>query len=195
MKQLFSGRIDMGILFTIVRRDLMLALMLLATSLMIVNRAVALRNAENQGVRDLLSLAAQQSASLDYDADQMQSLLHSDAAWQTHATLLESVKVHVNQLSLTVAKLQAERSEASTWQQKGIDRVVPLLRELAENTTAAINHINKNQGRPVSGYYSEYLDENAETAHDLNRIISATIEYGHLRNKLEKLEEQIQPST
>ena len=181
--------------FTVVHRHLLLALMLMPASLMIVNRAMALRNAENQDVRDLLSLAAKQSASLDYDADQMQSLLHSDAAWQTHATLLGSVKVHVNELSVTIAKLQAERSEASTWQQKGIDRLVPLLRELAENTTAAINHVNKNQGRPVSGYYSDYLDENAETAHDLNRIISATIEYGHVRDKLDKLEEQIQPST
>lgn len=184
----------MSTLFPVVRRQV-LAFMLLAASLVIVNRAMALKNAENQNVRDLLSLAAQQSASLDYDADQMQSLLHSDAVWQTHATLLESVKGHVNQLSRTVAKLQAERSEASTWQQKGIDRVVPLLRELAENTTAAIYHINKNQTRPVSGYYADYLDENAETAHDLNRIITATIEYGHIRGKLEKLEEQIQPST
>ncbi len=184
----------MSILFTVVRRHV-LALMLLPVSLMIVNRAMAIQNAENQDVRALLSLAAQQSASLDYDADQMQSLLHNDATWQTHAALLESVKEHVNQLGHTIAKLQAERSEASTWQQKGIDRVVPLLRELAENTTAAINHLSKNQARPVSGYYSDYLDENAETAHDLNRIISATIEYGHMRDKLEKLEEQIQPST
>ncbi len=73
--------------------------------------------------------------------------------------------------------------------------MIPLLRELAENTTAAIDHLNSNQVRPVSGYYSDYLDENAETAHELTRIISATIEYGHMRDKLEKLEDQIQPST
>jgi hypothetical protein len=185
----------MNILFTSVRRPVLLAFMLLLTSLIIVNRAMAIQNAENQDVRDLLSLAAQQSASLDYDADQMQSLLHSDLSWQAHATLLASVKEHVNQLGRTIAKLQAERSQASTWQQKGIDRVLPLMRELAENTTAAINHLNKNQARPVSGYYSEYLDENAETAHELNRIISATIEYGHARGKLEKLEQVIQPSS
>ena len=184
----------MNTLLTAVRRHMM-AFMLLPVSLIIVNRAMALQNAENQDVRNLLLLAARQSASLDYDADQMQSLLHSDAVWQTHATLLDQVKGHVNQLSVTIAKLQAERSQASPWQQKGIDRVVPFLRELAENTTAAIVHINANQGRPISGYYSEYLDENAETAHDLNRIISATIEYGHIRDKLEKLEEQIHPST
>ena len=51
----------MSILFTAVRRHV-LALMLLPTSLMVVNRAMALKNAENQDVRDLLSLAAQQSA-------------------------------------------------------------------------------------------------------------------------------------
>ncbi len=112
----------MSILFTFVRRHV-LALILIATSFMIVNRAMAIRNAENQDVRDLLSLAAQQSASLDYDADQMQSLLHNDVTWQTHATLLEAVKGHVNQLTRTIAKLEAERNQASTWQQKGVDRV------------------------------------------------------------------------
>ena len=104
----------MSTLFPVVRRQV-LAFMLLAASLVIVNRAMALKNAENQNVRDLLSLAAQQSASLDYDADQMQSLLHSDAVWQTHATLLKSVKGHVNQLSRTIAKLQAgTKSRACT---------------------------------------------------------------------------------
>jgi hypothetical protein len=184
----------MPIVFSAGRRQIV-AFVFIATCFMMVNRAMAVRNGENQEVHDLLSLAAQQSASLDYDADQMQSLLHNDVTWQTHATLLEAVRAHVNQLSRTIAKLETERSEASTWQQKGVDRVVPLLRELAENTNAAIDHINKNQTRPVSGYYSDYLDENAETAHDLNRIISATIQYGHTRDKLEKLEEQIQPST
>ncbi len=185
----------MNILFTTPRRPVLLALMFLLTLPFMANRAMALQNAENQDVRALLSLAAQQSAALDYDADQMQGLLQNDASWQTQATLLTSVKEHVNQLGRTIAKLQAERSEASTWQQRGIDRLLPLLRELAENTTAAINHLNKNQGRPVSGNYAEYLDDNADMAHELNQVISATVQYGHTRTKLEKQEEQIQPST
>jgi hypothetical protein len=90
-----------------------------------------------------------------------------------------------------MAKLQAERSEATTWQQKAIDRTVPLLRELSENSTAAIEHINSNQVRPVSGYYADYLDSNAENAHEIARIISETIQYGHTRDKLEKLEAQL----
>ena len=108
----------MNTLLTAVRRHMM-AFMLLPVSLIIVNRAMALQNAENQDVRNLLLLAARQSASLDYDADQMQSLLHSDAVWQTHATLLDQVKGHVNQLSVTIAKLQAEQSRLLPGSKRG----------------------------------------------------------------------------
>ncbi|HTZ60264.1 MAG TPA: hypothetical protein VMB49_19280 [Acidobacteriaceae bacterium] len=169
----------------------LLACFLIASFLIFTRPAMAIRNAENQDVRALLSLASQQASALDYDADQMQSLLRNDVSWQTHGAMLASVKEHVNQLSRTMAKLQTERSEASTWQQRSIDRVMPLLRELSENTTAAIEHINANQNRPVSGYYSEYLDSNAENAHEMAQIISETIQYGHTRDKMEKLEDQL----
>ena len=185
----------MNFLFTTPHRLMLLVFMFLAILPFMANQAMGLQNAENQDVRSLLSLAAQQSAALDYDADQMQGLLRSDVSWQTHATQLSAVKEHVNQLSRTIAKLQAQRGEASTWQQRGIDRLLPLLRELVENTTDAINHLNKNQIRPVSGNYAEYLDDNADMAHQLNQVISATVQYAHTRTKLEKLEEQIQPST
>jgi hypothetical protein len=185
----------MKFLFTTPRRGMLLVFTFLLTLPFMANRAMALQNAENQDVRNLLSLAAQQAAALDYDADQMQGLLRNDVSWQAHATLLSSVKEHVNQLGRTTAKLQAQRGEASTWQQRGIDRIVPLLRELADNTTAAINHLNKNQARPVSGGYADYLDDNADVAHELSELISATSQYGHSRAKLEKLEQRIQPST
>ena len=69
---------------------------------------------------------------------------------------------------------------------------VPLLRELASNTTDAIEHLNKNQIRPVSGDYPEYLDANADTAHELSRLIDTTVEYGHSKTKLERLRDEIQ---
>jgi hypothetical protein len=161
------------------------------TCFVIVNRAVAVRNAENADVRDLLSQAAHEASALDYDADQMEALLRTDASWETHAAMLDSVKEHVNELGRTIAKLQAERGQASVWQQQAIDRVLPLLQELAANTTAAIKHLNQNQIRPVSGNYPEYLEENAQTAHELARIITATVEYGHTKAKLDKIQQTL----
>jgi hypothetical protein len=173
-------------------RALVVCLLSVFTCFMMVRRAEALENAENQDVRGLLNKAADQASVLDYDADQMTGLLHSDVSWQTHATMLTAVKAHVNNLGQTIAKLQAERSQASTLQRQAIDRSVPLLRELASNTTDAIEHLNRNQIRPVSGDYPEYLDANADTAHELARLIETTVEYGHTRTKLERLQDEIQ---
>jgi hypothetical protein len=93
------------------------------TCFMMVRRAEALENAENQDGRGLLNKAADQASVLDYDADQVTGLLHSDVSWQAHVTLLTAVKAHVNNL-----------------QQQAIHRSVPLLRELASNTTDAMGH-------------------------------------------------------
>ena len=173
-------------------RSLWIGLLFVLTCSTLARRAEALQNAENQDVRSLLSLAADQASALDYDADQMTGLLHSEISWRTHATMLTQVKEHVNNLGKTIAKLEAERGQASPLQQQAIDRAVPLLRELASNTTDAIEHLNKNQNRPVSGDYPEYLDANADTAHELARLVDATVEYGHTKNKLEKLQQEIE---
>jgi hypothetical protein len=92
--------------------------------------------------------------------------------WRTHADYLESVKEHLNRLAGIIQKLQTEREKASPWQQT-IDRVIPLLQELANNTTNAMNHLNQNQIRPVSGDCPTRLHENAETAHELATILAA----------------------
>src|SRR5438045_899421 len=73
-----------------------------------------------------------------------------------------------------------------------IDRIVPLLKELAANTTAAINHVNQNRTRPTTPDYAEYLRANAETAHQLSDIISNFVQYGETRAKLNRLEQKIE---
>jgi hypothetical protein len=69
---------------------------------------------------------------------------------------------------------------------------MPLLKELAANTTAAINHLNENRIRPTTGNYPEYLKENAETARQLSDMISSYVRYGETREKLEKLEHRLE---
>jgi hypothetical protein len=152
----------------------------------------AVENTENQNVRNLLDQAAEQAAVLDYDADQMTGLLFDDFSWQTHAAMLDTVRDHVNSLGRTIAKLEAERGQANSWQRQTIDRAVPLLRDLANNTTEAIDHLNKHHVRPLSGNYPQYLEANADTAHELSRLIGTTVEYGHTMSKLERLQERVQ---
>ncbi len=142
-------------------------------------------------VTDLLSQAAQEAAQLSRDADDMESLLNSDVSWQTHADMLDRIREDVNTLGRTVARLNTTYESGSEWQQQAVDRILPLLRELASNTTAAINHLNANQVRPTTPDYVTYLKENADTAHQLADITSDLVKYAKSRTTLEKMEEKL----
>jgi len=148
---------------------------------------------ENPEVTKLLADARDKAAELSRDADEMEALIRTDASWQTHAEMLESVKEHVNQLGRIAAQLEQKRDSASAWQQQAVDRMLPVLRELAANTAAAINHLNQNKGRPLeTSSYPQYLKENAESAHNLADMISSFVKYGDSRARVEKLEQKLE---
>ena len=106
--------------------------------------------------------------------------------------MLETMKEDVNDLARSVEKLNAARDSASSWQQQAIDRMMPLMKELASNTTAAINHLKEQPTRPTSGSYAEYLKQNSETARELTDMISSFIQYGQTRAKLGRLEQKLE---
>jgi hypothetical protein len=181
---------------TVPNRTLGLAAAVLATFLLLLfsSRAVsaASPHEENPEVSRLLTEARDEAAVLAKDADEMDGLTRSDVSWQTHAAMLETIKDHVNNLGKTMAKLNEERDSASDWQKQAIDRAMPLMKDLAANTTAAINHLNENKLRPTAGSYPEYLKENTETAQELSSMISNFVRYGETRSKLDKLEHRLE---
>ena len=153
---------------------------------------VRAQSAENPEVTRLLADARDEAAVLSRDADDMESLIRTDVSWQSHAAMLDRIKEHINNLGRTAQKLEESRSSASPWQQQAIDRMLPLLKELAANTRAAINHLNENRLRPTTGNYPEYLKENTETAHQLSDMISSFVKYGETRANLERLEQRLE---
>lgn len=165
---------------------------LVALMLLLVATLLPAENPENPQVAKLLAEAKEQAAQLSMDADDMESLTRSNASWQTHAEKLNEIRDHVNAMGRLVPKLLESRDSASLWQQQAIDRMVPLLKELAANTTAAINHLNQNKERPTTGSYTAYLQENSETARQLSDMISSFWRYGQTRSKLENLEQKLE---
>src|SRR5437868_894156 len=147
---------------------------------------------DNPEVTKLLQNGREKEADIARDADNMESLIRTDASWQTHAAMLDNIKEHVNDLGRIAQRLESLRGSASPWQQQAIDRMLPVLKELAAHTTAAINHLNENKTRPTIGSYPEYLRANAEAAHDLADMISAFAQYGQARSRLERLEQKLE---
>ena len=150
------------------------------------------RKPPNTEVAAQLDAARNQAYELARDSDEMTSLLINDVSWQSHASMLSRIRDHVNNMGKILEKLQSERDEAAPWQQEAIDRMVPLLKDIAANTTAAIEHLNQNQLRPVSGDYKDYLQQNADTAHALADMISSFVKYDRTRATLEALQDKIE---
>jgi hypothetical protein len=65
--------------------------------------------------------------------------------------------------------------------------MLPMVKELSANTTAAINYLNQNKSRPVSDLYHQYLKKNAETARQLSSMISSLVDYEKSMNEIQRL--------
>ena len=64
---------------------------------------------------------------------------------RTDPVAVDQMKERINAAGRTLTKLEDARHTASPWQATAMDRVMPLLKEIAANTETVIQYINKNQ--------------------------------------------------
>jgi len=150
--------------------------------------------ADSEQVSQLLSDAKTQAFQLKEDAAIMHSYAMGGLSWQMHATTVNSMKEHINAVGRQLAKLEDARATASPWQQTAIDRIRPLLKELASNTETIINYLNKNPNRLQTSEYRDFLEANADASAQLNTLISNFVDYGKTKQRLEKLRDKLEIS-
>jgi len=157
-------------------------------------RAVEIRDSEQ--VASLLSDAKTQAYELRQDASKMEAYTRSNPNWESHASAVEIMKEHINAAGRTLTKLEAARSEASAWQVTAIDRIKPLLTEIAFNTQTVIEYMNKNPRRLGTKEYTDYIEANADVAVELSDLIANFVDYGNTKDRLERLAKKLElPST
>ena len=146
---------------------------------------------ESQQLTQLLEDARNEALELANDAEDCQTLTASDDKWVTHALMLARVKGHVDNMVLIIDKLNKAEKSGSALQEQAVQQMLPLVKELSDNTTAAINHLNRNKSRPVSEAYTQYLEKNAETARQLSNMITALCEYEKSMADIERLRSKL----
>lgn len=134
----------------------------------------------------LLQEARMSAARLHRDATQMETYTRSKLSWQSHAAQINAIKEHINSAGKVVADLHNARDGAEAWQQDAIDKITPLLQELASNTESIINHLNdkKETWHPE---YEGYVRSNAELSAELSKLISDYIDYDNAKGKTQEL--------
>ncbi len=149
--------------------------------------------ADSQVVNDLLAEAKSEAHQLEADAGQMEQFARSGLTHHSHGVKLNAIKEDVNKAGKLLTDLETEREYASAWQQKAIDEIRPLLREIADNTEAAIEYINQHQSEIKLSQppYNTYLSENYKVAGELATLITDYVDYGQHKAHFERLAEQL----
>lgn len=143
---------------------------------------------------DLASLFQQARATavqLKVDAATMETYTRGNLNWQSHGAQITEIKQHINKAGSILSEMQAARADAQPWHQDAIDRITPVLKELASNTEAAINHINANPNQLKTPTYQGYLKDNAALAAELANMVGDTVNADNIRTKIEGLQSKL----
>jgi hypothetical protein len=147
---------------------------------------------DSEEVSGFLAEAKTEAIQLKQDAEEMNSFVRSKTSWETHAAKLGEIKGHVNKLGELVTKMNNAKAAASPWQQQSIDRVTPLLKELAASVTSTIKHLSDNQNHLLNPPYPDYAAANADYASDLAQLVSDYVAYGDAKYKSEDLAQKLE---
>lgn len=161
---------------------------LMVTALAVRPRVVAAGTlTQTEQVTQLLGDAKAEAYQLSMDASTMESYTRSTANWEAHSAAIERIKEDVNAAGRTITKLDNARSTAMPWQVTAIDRVKPLLKEIAANTTAVIGYIKANPSRLTKSEYKDYIEANSDLADRLAGLIKDFVDYGNTKERLDRL--------
>ena len=158
-------------------------------------RTLPAQSRDSEEISKLLSLAKSHAVLLEQDASLLDSYTRTKIGWQSHAQKLSEIKEHINALGKVNKDLDDERALGSPWQQKAIDQIDPLLREMANVLTVTIMHLNDHPSQVHLSAYRDYAHANSELASKTAGMIRDFVDYDEAKSKAESLEAKLELST
>jgi len=145
-------------------------------------------------VSALLAEAKTEAVQLRRDAEELKTFTRSNLSWQSHSAKINEIKNHVNNSGQLLTKLKNAQAGGSSQQQQTIERIEPLLKDLAASVESTIEHLSQHSMRLRTAPYRAYVDANADIAGELADVISQSVEYEKTRAKSEDLAEKLESS-
>jgi len=145
-------------------------------------------------VSKMLAQAKTQAYSISVDASELEAYTREiSLSWESHAMEITRMKNDINATAKTLTSLTASRAQASPWQATAIDRIIPYMQELAADTTAAIEYLNKHHTQlATKKEYTDYIEANADTSQELSTLIAHFVDYGNRKSRYESLKNALE---
>lgn len=109
--------------------------------------AYAAERSGSSAIPKLLNEVKHHAAEAKYDAEVLETHRRSPVDWRVYAQTLTNIKGHANDLFQDYYTLQRVRDSGTPAQREAIDKLEPLLRDMATSLTNTIQTLNAHQQR------------------------------------------------
>lgn len=150
------------------------------------------QTADSEQISKLLTEAKSHAFDAEHDANLLDTYTRSKIAWEHHALKLDQMRDHVNALGRVNKQLADLRDQGSPWQQKAIDQIDPLLREMADNLTNTIKHLNQNSSHVHMQPYRDYVHANFTLASQIAGMIRDFVDYDEAKSEADAFEAKVE---
>lgn len=149
--------------------------------------------AEQEEINQLLQNISGNAAIAGKHAGQLESFTRvgSRLHQETHAAELMGAKHAVNAMGSDLRRLQELRPGALPWQQAVIERIEPVMVDMAGHATSAIEQLGGGRVPHPAGYRESVLNMYA-AAGQVRNIISVNLDYAEAREKLNRLDPSVE---
>lgn len=110
-----------------------------------VRSAFAAPPSDSTTIPQVLEQARHHAYEANYDAAVLDSYRQSDLDFRTYAGTLRNIQKHANDLFQDLHQLQALRDRGNPAQREAIDRLEPLLREVATSLTSTFRMLKEHE--------------------------------------------------
>ena len=150
----------------------------------------------SEKIHELLTQVKAEAIELKRDAHDLEIWAQGkQISWRTHGAQLSVIREHINKAGKLLAQMNEARHAASPWQQRAIDRIHPLLKELADNTGATINHLNDARSNVHFSEYADYAKAGSDLAEELASLVSDYVDFGEHEADYHRLKGKLEPAT
>jgi hypothetical protein len=134
-------------------------------------------------IMKLLGDAQAQAAqlSLEWKSDARRPAIN----WASDAGEAARMNGEVIAVVRTAGALDEARGQSSPAQLATMDRIVPLMQEIADNTANAIDFLAKNQTRLTGKQYKDYVEQSSDTSNRLAVLVSQLVDYESRKARLD----------
>jgi hypothetical protein len=149
----------------------------------------------SQKLHELLTQVEAEAIELKRDAHDLELWAQGkQLSWRSHAAQLNTIREHINKAGKLLAQMTEARHTASPWQEQAIDRIHPLLQELADNTGATIKHFNDNKSHIHFSDYADYAKGGSDLAEELASLVGDYVNFGEHEADYHRLKGKLEPA-